>query len=56
MFGKAGTPTRRAIRGLMEFELNGLRLDLTNEDIERDLRLHRWTTTAFEKRRVATNG
>lgn len=56
MFGKAGTPTRRAIRGLMEFELNGLILDLTREDIERDLRLHRWSSRAFERRRAVANG
>ena len=42
MFGKPGKRTRKAIRGLMELDLNGLIFDLSDEEIARELQLHRW--------------
>ena len=44
MFGKPGKRTRRAILGLMELDHNGLIFDLSEEDIARELQLHRWPT------------
>ena len=42
MFGKPGQGTRKAIRGLMELDLNGLILDLSEEEVAQELRFHRW--------------
>ena len=42
MFGKPGARTRKAIRGLMELDLNGVIFDLSEEEVARELQFHRW--------------
>ena len=42
MFARPGKRTRKAIRGLMELDLNGVVFDLSEEEVARELRFHRW--------------
>ena len=50
MFARPGKRTRKAIRGLMELDLNGVIFDLSEEEVARELRFHRWPAQPIRSR------